>query len=103
MTVRTLHGLVMCTAAALCISFFVAQAAGAASDGSRPAKPSDIRVDSNLVLIPVSVTDSKDHPVVGLDPHRFRVFEGKDEQQVVGSRTKICPTPWASSSMAAPA
>jgi len=43
---------------------------------------SDIRVNSNLVLIPVSVTDSGNHPVIGLTSDRFRVFEGKTEQKV---------------------
>ncbi len=44
---------------------------------------SDIRVDSNLVLIPVSVTDPKNHPVMGLASEEFRVFEGKAEQKVL--------------------
>jgi len=49
----------------------------------KAVKTSDLSVDSSLVLIPVSVTDSKSHPVVGLDAHKFRVFEGKAEQQVL--------------------
>jgi len=44
---------------------------------------SNIRVDSNLVLIPVSVTDSKNHAVTGLRRESFRVFEGKAEQTLV--------------------
>jgi len=43
----------------------------------------DIRVDSNLVLIPVSVTDPKNHPVTGLRREDFRVFEGKAEQTLM--------------------
>jgi Ca-activated chloride channel family protein len=50
---------------------------------ARVTTRSDIRVDSNLVLIPVSVTDPKNHPVVGLDSDKFRVFEGKAEQRVL--------------------
>jgi Ca-activated chloride channel family protein len=46
------------------------------------ATHSDIRVDTNLVLIPVSVTDRENQPVVGLPSDRFRVFEGKTEQRV---------------------
>ena len=42
----------------------------------------DIRVESNLVLIPVSVTDSKNHAVIGLGREAFRVFEGRAEQTV---------------------
>jgi VWFA-related protein len=41
------------------------------------------RVDSRLVLVPVSVTDSCDRPVLGLDRQNFRVYEAGVEQQVV--------------------
>jgi VWFA-related protein len=41
-----------------------------------------IRVDTNLVLIPVSVTDPKNRSVVGLDRETFRVFDDKAEQNV---------------------
>jgi VWFA-related protein len=40
----------------------------------------DFRVDSNLVLIPVSVTDSANHPITGLEPQAFRIFDDKVEQ-----------------------
>jgi Ca-activated chloride channel family protein len=49
----------------------------------RAATRSDIRVHSSLVLIPVSVTDSGNHPVMGLTSDKFRVFEGKAEQKVL--------------------
>jgi VWFA-related protein len=42
-----------------------------------------IRIDSRLVLIPVSVTDSKNHAVTGLGRESFRVFEGRTEQPVL--------------------
>jgi VWFA-related protein len=41
-----------------------------------------IRVDSNLVLIPVSVTDPKNHAVTGLGRDAFRVFEDRTEQRL---------------------
>jgi VWFA-related protein len=41
-----------------------------------------IRVDSNLVLIPVGVTDSRNRPVTGLRRDDFRVFDGGAEQTV---------------------
>lgn len=47
------------------------------------APRSDLRVDSNLVLIPVSVTDPKNRPLTGLVSDQFRVFEGKSEQKVL--------------------
>ena len=42
----------------------------------------NIRVDSTLVLIPVTVTDSADHPITDLSWRSFRVFEDEVEQTV---------------------
>ena len=67
---------------ALLFGFSFAAVAGD-TDEPRIARHGDIRVDTNLVLIPVSVTDSKNHPVVGIDARQFRVFDGKSEQEVV--------------------
>jgi Ca-activated chloride channel homolog len=57
------------------------------SRAKRGADPSaagpDIRVDANLVQIPVSVIDRSNRPVTGLDKTNFRVFENQVEQQVV--------------------
>src|SRR5450432_898946 len=73
----------------------VAVVAASAADGAtdeprvsleprvRYSTRSDFRVDSNLVLIPLSVTDRQNHPVVGLASDKFRVFEGKAEQKVM--------------------
>jgi len=51
----------------------------------RLAKPerADIRVDSSLVLVPVNVTDVRNHVVTNLDANAFRVFDGKTEQRVL--------------------
>jgi Ca-activated chloride channel family protein len=43
---------------------------------------SNIRVDSTLVLIPVSVTDPMNRFVTGLEREHFRVFEDKVEQEI---------------------
>jgi VWFA-related protein len=55
----------------------------------RPGEPQepkrrqgDIRVDSNLVLVPVTVCDPLNRPVTGLEKEHFRVFEDKVEQTV---------------------
>jgi Ca-activated chloride channel family protein len=51
----------------------------------RPGKSgprSNIRLDVNLVLIPVLVTDPYDRPVRGLRKENFRVFEGNTEQTI---------------------
>jgi VWFA-related protein len=45
-------------------------------------KPRSIRIDVNLVLIPVLVTDSFDRPVPGLTKENFRLFEGTAEQNI---------------------
>jgi len=58
-------------------------AGGFAARGADRAPRSDFRVDSKLVLIPVSVTDPKNHAVTGLPREAFRIFEGKVEQTLV--------------------
>jgi Ca-activated chloride channel family protein len=47
------------------------------------ARPrSNIRLDVNLVLIPVLVTDLYDRPIRGLGKENFRLFEGAAEQTI---------------------
>ncbi len=52
---------------------------------------SDIRVDSTLVLIPVTVTDPLNRFVTGLEKENFRVFEDKAEQQLVQFSSEDAP------------
>jgi Ca-activated chloride channel family protein len=47
-----------------------------------PAQPSTLRVDTNLVLVPVSVNDPLSRPVSGLEKENFRLFEDKIEQPI---------------------
>jgi Ca-activated chloride channel homolog len=42
----------------------------------------DIRIDSNLVLIPVTVTDPMNRFVTGLERENFRIFENNKEQVI---------------------
>src|SRR5262245_14840100 len=41
-----------------------------------------LRVDSNLVLVPVSVCDPMNRPVTGLEREHFKLFDDKVEQHV---------------------
>jgi len=43
----------------------------------------DIRVDTTLVLVPVSVNDPLNRPVTGLDKENFRIYEDRVEQTIV--------------------
>jgi VWFA-related protein len=45
-------------------------------------KPGSLRVDVNVVLIPVLVSDIYDRPVRGLSKESFRLFEGAAEQKI---------------------
>ena len=55
----------------------------------KPAPKSDvpsganIRVDTTLILVPVSVNDPLNRPVSGLERENFRLFEDKVEQRIV--------------------
>jgi Ca-activated chloride channel homolog len=85
------HRTPMLIGAVSLVAIWATQAADRANDEPRVSlQPrvrvstrSDIRVHSNLVLIPVSVTDPKNHPVMGLASDNFRAFEGKAEQKVL--------------------
>src|SRR6266545_1192300 len=76
------------TAVSILIS--TAAAADKVSIDPRPKKAdtaealprSNIRVDSTLVLIPVTVTDPLNRFVTGLEQENFRVFEDKSRQAV---------------------
>jgi Ca-activated chloride channel homolog len=48
-----------------------------------PAPRTSLRVDSNTVLVPVTVTDSADQPVTDLSLNSFRLFEDNIEQTIV--------------------
>lgn len=48
----------------------------------KTAYPPSIRVDSDLVLIPVTVLDQDDHSFTGLRKEHFRVFDNKTEQVI---------------------
>ena len=41
-----------------------------------------MKVDVNLVLVPVTITDPMNRLVTGLDKNNFEVFEGKDKQVI---------------------
>jgi Ca-activated chloride channel family protein len=49
----------------------------------QPSTPrANLRVDTNLVLVPTTVNDLFNHPVTGLEKENFKVFEDKVEQTI---------------------
>ncbi len=52
------------------------------AEKTEPAAKPNIRVDSNLVLIPVTVTDPLNRFVTGLERENFKIFEDKKEQEI---------------------
>ena len=62
--------------------------------GEQPAAPqpkANIRIDTNLVLIPVTVTDPLNRFVTGLDQEVFDIFEDKLKQKVVSFGSEDAP------------
>ncbi|MBV9507696.1 MAG: VWA domain-containing protein [Acidobacteriia bacterium] len=51
----------------------------------------NIRVDSTLVLIPVTVTDPYNRFVTGLDKDNFKLFEDKKEQDILQFSSEDAP------------
>src|ERR1041384_915904 len=54
--------------------------AGALAEEKKPRI--DLRVDTNLGLVPVTVCDPLNRPVTGLEKEHFRVYEDKVEQAI---------------------
>ena len=50
-----------------------------------------IKVDVDLVLVPVSIVDRLDRQVTGLDKQNFEVFEGKERQEIKHFSTEDAP------------
>ncbi|PWT92780.1 MAG: VWA domain-containing protein, partial [Proteobacteria bacterium] len=48
-------------------------------------------MDSNLVLIPVLVTDETDRPVTGLEREHFRLVDERNEQVISHFTTEDIP------------
>jgi VWFA-related protein len=42
----------------------------------------NLRIESNLVLVPVSVVDERNHPITGLERENFRVFDEGVERPI---------------------
>jgi len=79
---------VACLAGLVCLASL--GAFGQVSVAPRPKAAADsgaritanLRVDTNLVLVPVSVCDPMNRPVTGLEKDHFKVFDNKVEQTV---------------------
>jgi len=50
-----------------------------------------IRTSVNLVLVPVTITDDLNRPVVGLDQQNFQVFENKHPQEIKNFSSEDTP------------
>ncbi len=51
-------------------------------DPALKAHTRPLKVDVNLVLVPVTITDPLNRLVTGLDRDNFNLFEGKDQQEI---------------------
>ncbi len=77
------------TALALCSPLaFLGQVEIQPRQKSKPAEKQDdtprpnIRIDTNLVLIPVAVNDELARPIAGLEKKHFKIFDNKVEQTI---------------------
>src|SRR3954468_19028869 len=50
-----------------------------------------LRIDVEMVLVPVTVTDVKNHPVVDLAKKNFKLFEGENEKTIQYFNTEDAP------------
>jgi VWFA-related protein len=61
------------------------------AEAAAPLPRANIRIDTNVVLIPVTVTDPLNRFVTGLDQDSFKVFEDKSEQKLVSFGSEDAP------------
>src|SRR5258706_3369561 len=62
-----------------------------AAEPSFSAHTKPLRIDVDLVLVPVTVTDAKNHPVTGLAQRNFSLLEGDQPQQIRYFSTEDVP------------
>ncbi len=62
-----------------------------AAEAAVSAPRANIRIDTNVVLIPVTVTDPLNRFVTGLEQDSFKVFEDKLEQKIVSFGSEDAP------------
>lgn len=87
--------ILLCTAVLLCVAALQVAAQQVhldtpANDAIKPAADKDdislhlapIRVNVGLVLVPVTVTDYLNRPVMGLEKHDFTISEGSEPQEI---------------------
>jgi len=65
--------------------------AGSASTGGADRLAANIRVDADLVLVPVMVTDRRDRLITGLEKEHFKLFEDKVEQVITHFASEDAP------------
>jgi Ca-activated chloride channel family protein len=61
------------------------------TEAAAPLPRANIRIDTNVVLIPVTVTDPLNRFVTGLDQDAFKLFEDKAEQKLVSFGSEDAP------------
>jgi VWFA-related protein len=60
-------------------------------ENKTPSPHANIRIDTTMVLIPVTVTDALNRFVTGLERENFKVFEEKKEQEIVSFTSEDAP------------
>jgi Ca-activated chloride channel family protein len=63
----------------------------AANPAVRVAAGSLIRTSVDLVMVPVTITDNLNRPVIGLDQNNFQVFENRKPQEIKHFSTEDAP------------
>jgi len=59
--------------------------------GSAARRAPDFRINSDLVLIPVLVTDKQDRLITGLEKEKFKIFDDKIEQVITHFASEDVP------------
>src|SRR5579863_9679591 len=62
------------------------------SDAQKSARAPDFRVSTQIVLVPVTVTDHYGKTIMGLQAKDFNIFEDQNSQQIASFATQDTPS-----------
>jgi len=92
MSCRGIAGLIMATSLALLAYGQVSGRPRSKRGSAEPAMPSaNLRVDTNLVLVPVTVNDELNHPITGLEKENFQIYDENRPQTITSFSTEDEP------------
>lgn len=71
-----------CVAAFLCVTTLPFSLPAHSQTSNTVMRGNSLRVETDMVLVPVTVSDGMDRPVMGLDKKNFALYEDDQQQEI---------------------